>query len=225
MSGPPSRRRFLAGLGLVGLAGVAGMAAACADTAPVAPPTTVPPTPGPTTTTAAPPAYTGEAASVAVCAALAALAADLYGQAGTRAAQGRYGVVPAVVSSFLGTAAGQQAEHARGWNTVLTSVGLPAVDGSPLTVEPVLRARLEAARAPVDLIALAADLSATVGATVTATTGRIADPAGAAATGLAAVVAPVVAMQGATASFLLGRLPAAPVDPSAGALGSEALTA
>jgi hypothetical protein len=31
-------------------------------------------------------------------------------------------------------------------------------------------------------------------------------------------------MQGATASFLLGRPPAAPVDAAAGALGPDALT-
>jgi hypothetical protein len=223
MSGPPSRRRFLAGLGLVGLTGII---AACSNAAPEPAPTTGPPTRGPTTTTTtpAPPSYTGDAASIAVCAAVAALAADLYGQAGSRAAQGRYGVVPGAVAGFLGTAAGQLTEHARAWNALLTSAGLPAVEGTPLTVESGLRARLEAARAPVDLVALAADLSTTVGATVTATTGRLADPTATAAVGLAAAVAPVVAMQGATASFLLGRPPAAPVDPVAGALGPEALT-
>jgi hypothetical protein len=221
MSGPPSRRRFLTGLGLVGLTGIA---AACSNAAPEPAPTTGPPTPGPvTTTTSTPPSYTGDAASIAVCAAVAALAADLYGQAGARAAQGRYGVVPGAVAGFLGTAAGQLTEHARAWNALLTSAGLPAVEGTSLTVESDLRARLEAARVPVDLVALAADLSATVGATVTAAAGRLADPSATAAVGLAAAVAPVVAMQGATAAFLLGRLPVAPVDAAAGALGTDAL--
>lgn len=225
MTDPPTRRRFLTGLGLAGLA---ALAAGCADTPTTPAPTTAPTsTPGPaapTTTTPAVSPYTGDAASVAVCAALAGLAADLYGQAGTRAGQGRYGVVPAVVTAFLGTAGAQQAEHARGWNALLTSAGLPAIGRTTLTVEPTLRARLEAARAPVDLAGLAVELSATTVATVTATAGRIADPSGAAAIGLAAVVAPVVAMQGATASFLLGRLPATPADPTSGALGPEALS-
>jgi hypothetical protein len=41
---------------------------------------------------------------------------------------------------------------------------------------------------------------------------------------LAAGAAPVAAMHGATAGFLLGRPPTAPADPTAGALGTDALT-
>jgi hypothetical protein len=211
------RRGFLAGLGA--LAGAAALAA-CSNAAPPGPPTGPSATPAPTTTTA-PPTYAGEAALVALGAALSALAGDLLGQAATGAGQGRYGAVPGVVTSYLSGAAAQHVAHADAWNRVLTAAGNPAVDGSPLSVEPALRARLGAALAPVDLLGLAADVTATVAATVTAMTGRL---TGVPAVTLAAGVAPVAAMHGATAGFLLGRPPTAPADPTAGALGPDALT-
>jgi hypothetical protein len=214
------RRGFLLGLG--GLAGAAAVAA-CSNEPPAAPPAPGAPPAGttPPTTTAAPPAYSGEAALVALGAALSALAGDLLGQAAAGAGQGRYGAVPGVVSAYLSGAAAQHVAHADAWNRVLTTGGAPAVDGSPLSIEPALRARLGAALAPVDLLGLAADVTATVAATVTAMTGQL---TGAAAVALAAGVAPVAAMHGATAGFLLGRPPTAPADPTAGALGPDALT-
>lgn len=215
------RRRFLAGLGAVaGLAGTAALAA-CANDAPAGPPApSAPPAPT-TTTTTAPPAYEGEAALVALGAALSGLVGDLLGQAANGAGQGRYGAVPGVVSAFLSGAAAQHVAHAEAWNRVLVAGGRPAVEGYPLTVERDLRARLTAARAPVDLLGLAADVTGTVAATVTAMTDRL---TGASALTLAAGVAPVAAMHGATAGFLLGRPPTAPADPTAGALGADALT-
>jgi hypothetical protein len=217
------RRRFLVGLGtLAGLAGTAALAA-CADTPPGAPPAP-PGTPAPpptTTTTAAPPAYTGEAALLALGAAVSGLTGDVLGQAAAGAGQGRYGAVPAVVSSFLSGAAAQHVAHAEAWNRLLVAGGRPAVTGFPLTVEPAVRGRLEAALAPVDLLGVAADLTGTVAATVTAITGELTERG---AVGLAAGVAPVAAMHGATAGFLLGRPPTAPTDPTAGALGTDALT-
>lgn len=210
------RRHFLLGLGAV-----AGALAACSNEAPPgAPPAGAPPAP-PTTTTTAPPTYDGEAAYVALGAALSGLAGDLLGQAASGAGQGRYGAVPGVVSAYLSGAAAQHVAHADAWNQLLTAGGRTAVDGGPLTIEPALRARLDAARAPVDLLGLAADLSGTVTATVTAIVGQVTD---ASAVTLAAGVGPVVAMHGATADFLLGRPPSAPSDPTAGALGPEALT-
>ena len=213
------RRRFLLGLG--GVAGIAALAA-CSDAAPAGPPApgaTSPPAPSTTTTTA--PTYSGEAALVALGAAVSALAGDLLGQAASGAGQGRYGVVPGAVSAFLAGAAAQHVAHAEAWNRVLVAAGLPAVDGAPLTVEPALRARLGAALAPVDLLGLAADVTSMAAATVTAMTDRL---TGASAVSLAAGVGPVAAMHGATAGFLLGRPPAAPADPTAGALGPDALT-
>lgn len=217
MTGLP-RRGFLLGLGA--LAG-AGALAACADEAPSAPPPSGPPPAPATTTTAAPPTYEGEAAAVALGAALSALAGDLLGQAAAGAGQGRYGAVPAVVAAYLSGAAAQHVAHAEAWNRLLTAGGRPAVDGTPLTIEPALRARLDAARAPVDLLSLAADLTGTVAATVTAIVGQVTD---ASAVTLAAGVGPVAAMHQATADFLLGRPPTAPEDPTAGALGTDALT-
>ena len=167
------------------------------------------------------PVYEGDAALMAVAAALSGLAGDLLGQAGAGAGQGRYGSVPGVVTAFLSGAAAQHVAHAEAWNRLLTNAGRPPVDGYPLTVEPALRGRLVAAVAPVDLLGLAADVTATVTATVTAIAGRATETSTVA---LAAGVAPVSAMHGATADFLLGRPPTAPTDPTAGALGPDALT-
>lgn len=212
------RRRFLLGLGA--LAG-AGALAACSNEAPAGPPPSGAPPAPPTTTTAAPPTYEGEAALVALGAATSALAGELLGQAASGAGQGRYGPVPGAVAAYLSGAAAQHVAHAEAWNRLLTVGGRPAVDGAPLRVEPDLRARLDAARAPVDLLSLAADLTGTVTATVTAIVGQVTD---ASAVTLAAGVGPVAAMHAATADFLLGRPPTAPDDPTAGALGTDALT-
>ncbi|HSK58230.1 MAG TPA: hypothetical protein VK935_04175 [Actinomycetospora sp.] len=216
------RRRFLAGLGT--LAGAVALAA-CSDAAPSSAP---PPPGGPggpggptTTTTSAAPAYTGEAALLALGAAVSGLAGDLLGQSAAGAGQGRFGAVPAVVSSFLSGAASQHVAHAEAWNRLLVAAGRPAVVGGPLTVEPALQQRLDAALAPVDLLGLAADVTATAAATLVAITGGLTQPA---AVTLAAGAAPVAAMHGATAGFLLGRPPTAPTDPTAGALGTDALT-
>ncbi|MEJ2863030.1 hypothetical protein [Actinomycetospora flava] len=212
------RRHFLLGLGA--LAG-AGALAACSNEAPApAPPSGAPPAPS-TTTSSAPPTYEGEAALVALGAAVSALAGELLGQAAAGAGQGRYGAVPPVVAAYLSGAAAQHVAHAEAWNRLLVAGGRTAVDGAPLTIEPTLRARLDAARAPVDLLGLAADVTGTVAATVTAMVGEVTD---AAAVTLAAGVGPVAAMHGATADFLLGRPPTAPDDPTAGALGPDALT-
>jgi hypothetical protein len=226
MSPDLPRRRFLAGLGaLAGLAGTAALAA-CSDAAPGS----APPPPGPgapggpaptTTTTPAAPAYTGEAALLALGAAVSGLAGDLLGQAAAGAGQGRYGAVPAVVSSYLSGAASQHVAHAEAWNRLLVAGGRPAVVGGPLTVEPALQQRLGAALAPVDLLGLAADVTATAAATLIAIISALTQPA---AVTLAAGAAPVAAMHGATAGFLLGRPPTAPTDPTAGALGTDALT-
>ncbi|MHC1562030.1 hypothetical protein ACR9E3_23965 [Actinomycetospora sp. C-140] len=216
------RRAFLLGLG--GVAGVAGLSAlaACSDAAPAGPPAPgATPGPAPTTTTTTAPTYSGEAALVALGAAVSGLAGDLLGQAAGGAGQGRYGAVPGAVSAFLSGAAAQHVAHAEAWNRVLVAAGRPAVDGTPLTVEPALRARLAAALAPVDLLGLAADVTGTVAATVTAMTDQL---TGASAVSLAAGIGPVAAMHGATAGFLLGRPPTAPADPTAGALGPDALT-
>ena len=217
MTPVPSRRTVLLGLGVAGLA--AGLSG-CTDGPPAGPPA-----PGPTTTTtttAPTPTYQGEAASIALCAALASLTGDLLGEAATGAGQGRYGAVPGVVSGFLAGAAAQNVAHAEAWNRLLTAASLPAVDGTPVSIENAQRARLGAALAPVDLLGLAADLTDTVAATVTAALSALTGPG---AIALAAGVAPVVAMQAATAGFLLGRPPTAPQDPTAGALGPDALTA
>lgn len=216
----PSRRRVLLGsaAGLVGL----GATGACSDAAPPAAPAPGPATTAPpTTTTSARPVYAGDQRGVALCAAVSALAASLYSGAVVAAGEGRLGQVPGVVTAFLAGAGAQHTEHAAAWNTLLTAAGLPAVTGALLAVETDRRAALGRAAAPTDLLALAVDVEAMTGGTVLARAGEFTD-AGAAA--LAATLAPVAAMHGATAAFLLGR-PTGVTPSAAGApLGLDALT-
>jgi hypothetical protein len=213
-------RRLVLGWGAVGLLG-AGALAACANTPPAAPGAPSP-TPAPsTTTTAARPAYVGDQRGVALCAALASLAASLYSGAVLAANDGRLGQVPGVVTAFLSGAGAQHTEHASAWNALLTAAGLPAVTGTPLTVETERRATLGRATAPTDLLAVAVDVEASVNATVLARAGEFTDTGAAA---LAATVAPVASMHGATAAFLLGRPTGVAPGPAGAALGPEALT-
>jgi hypothetical protein len=215
----PSRRLVL-GWGAAGLLG-AGALAGCSD-APPAGPAATPAAPPPSTTTTTPrPAYVGDQRGIALCAALAALAASLYSGAVLAATDGRLGQVPGVVTSFLSGAGAQHTEHAAAWNALLTAAGRPAVTGTPLTVETERRATLGRAAAPTDLLSVAVDVEASVGATVLARAGEFTD-AGAAA--LAATLAPVAAMHGATAAFLLGRPTGMTPGPAGAALGLDALT-
>lgn len=217
----PSRRLVL-GWGAAGLLG-AGALAACSD-APPGPPagSSAPPSAAPSTTTSgARPDYVGDQRGVALCAALAALAASLYSGAVVAANDGRLGQVPAVVTTFLSGAGAQHTEHAAAWNALLTAAGRPAVTGTPLTVETERRATLGRAAAPTDLLSVAVDVEASVGATVLARAGEFTDTGAAA---LAATIAPVAGMHGATASFLLGRPTGVAPGPAGAALGLDALT-
>jgi len=217
-TGRPTRRVVLGGAaGLLG----AGVLAACSD-APPAGPAASSATPAPSTqTTTARPAYVGDQRGVALCAALSALAASLYSGAVLAASDGRLGQVPGVVTAFLSGAGAQHTEHAAAWNALLTAAGLPAVTGTPLTVETERRATLGRAAAPTDLLAVAVDVEASVGATVLARAGEFTDTGAAA---LAATLAPVSAMHGATAAFLLGRPTGVAPGPAGAALGPDALT-
>jgi hypothetical protein len=216
----PSRRAVL-GWGAAGLLG-AGVLAACSDSPPAAPAGTPAAAPPPSTTPSPRPGYVGDQRGVALCAALSALAASLYGGAVLAANEGRVGQVPAVVTSFLSGAGAQHTEHAAAWNALLTAAGRPAVTGTPLTVETERRATLGRATAPTDLLSFAVDVESSVGATVLARAGEFTDPGAAA---LAATVAPVVAMHGATVAFLLGRPTGIAPGPAGAALGPDALTA
>jgi len=218
----PSRRLVL-GWGAAGLLGVgaAGGLAACSDAPPAAPAGSPSATPSPTTSTTPRPVYVGEQRGVALCAALSALAASLYAGAVLAANDGRLGQVPTVVTSFLSGAGAQHTEHAAAWNALLTAAGRPAVTGTPLSVETERRATLGRAAAPTDLLSFAVDVEASVGATVLARAGEFTDPGAAA---LAATVAPVAAMHGATVAFLLGRPTGIAPGPAGAALGLDTLT-
>jgi hypothetical protein len=213
-----SRRRVLLGTA-VGLLGVG--VSACSDAPPTAAPASSPGAPAPTTATPTTPPYVGDQRDVALCAATSALAASLYSGAVLAASDGRLGQVPGVVVAFLAGAGAQHTEHAAAWNALLTAAGRPAVTGTPLAVESDRRAALGRAAAPTDLLTFAVDVEAMTGGTVTARAAEFTDPGAAA---LAATLAPVSAMHGATAAFLLGR-PGGAVPSAAGApLGPDALT-
>lgn len=216
MTGRP--RRTVLRWGVVGLLG-AGVVSACSDSP--APGAAVPTSSTPATTTAAGPVYAGDARGVALCAAVAQLAATLYAGAVTAAGDGRLGQVPGVVTAFLSGAAAQHTEHAAAWNGLLGAAGLPAVDGVPLTVEAERRATLGRAVAPTDLLGFAMDVESSVGGTVL---GRAATFTDAGAAALAATVAPVAAMHGATAAYLLGRPASTAPSPAGAPLGPETLT-
>ena len=217
-TGRPTRRLVLGGAaGLLG----AGVLAACSDAPPAgSAASSAAPAPSTTTTTARP-AYVGDQRGIALCAALSALAASLYAGAVLAASDGRLGQVPGVVTAFLSGAGAQHTEHAAAWNALLTAAGLPAVTGTPLVVETERRATLGRAAAPTDLLAVAVDVEASVGATVLARAGEFTDTGAAA---LAATLAPVAAMHGATAAFLLGRPTGVAPGPAGVALGPDALT-
>jgi hypothetical protein len=214
-----SRRRVLLG-SAVGLLG-AGALAACSDAPPAAAPGPSSGAPAATTTTSAPVPYVGDQRAVALCAATSALAASLYSGAVLAAADGRLGQVPGVVTAFLSGAGAQHTEHAAAWNALLTAAGRPAVTGTPLSVESERRAALGRAAAPTDLLALAVDVEAMTGGTVTARAAELTDPG---AVALAATLAPVSAMHGATAAFLLGRPTGATPSAAGAPLGLDALT-
>jgi ferritin-like protein len=218
-TGRPSRRLVLGGAA-AGLLG-AGALAACSDAPPGGPAGSSAAPPPSTTTSAARPAYVGDQRGIALCAALSALAASLYSGAVLAATDGRLGQVPGVVTAFLSGAGAQHTEHAAAWNALLTAAGRPAVTGTPLTVETERRATLGRAAAPTDLLAVAVDVEASVTATVLARAGEFTDTGAAA---LAATLAPVAAMHGATAAFLLGRPTGVTPGPAGAALGPDALT-
>jgi hypothetical protein len=173
-TGRPSRRLVL-GAAAAGLLG-AGTLAACSDAPPAGPAGTSAAPPPSTTTTPPPrPAYVGDQRGIALCAALSALAASLYSGAVLAASDGRLGQVPGVVTAFLSGAGAQHTEHAAAWNALLTAAGRPAVAGTPLSVETERRATLGRAAAPTDLLSVAVDVEASVGATVLAQAGEFTD--------------------------------------------------
>lgn len=217
MSSTPSRRVLL-GWGAASVLG-GGVLAACSD-APLAAPTGSSPPPTTSTTSPRRPDYVGDQRGIALCAALASLAASLYSEGVVAAGEGRLGQVPAVVTAFLSGAGAQHTEHAAAWNRLLTVAGRPAVSGSPLSVQTAWRATLGRASAPTDLLSVAADVEASVGATVLARAGEFTD---AGAVALAATVAPVASMHGATAGFLLGRSTGVRSGAAGAALGVDAL--
>lgn len=223
MSGAIGRRGVLTGAGaLAGAALLAGCDAGGSPPGPGGPtsgspgPTTTPGGSGPTTTPT--PVYTGDARHVAVCAALANLAADLYGDLLSRADLGGYGTVPAAVIAFLGGAVGQHTTAAAAWNLVLTDAGRPAVTGIPPAVEVARPSAADDARTPTDLLVLAVDMEATVTATVVDRIAVLGSPTALVA---AATIAPPAAARGATAAFLLDRVPGAPAGSGGTPLGRE----
>ena len=175
MTGRPGRPACpdaASSLGLGALSGAAALAA-CANTAPPgAPRPGGPRRPRPPRPPRPAPAYEGDAALIALGAALSGLAGDLLGP-GREPARARAATGPcrAVVSAFLSGAAGPARGPRRGVEPAADE--RRAAPGRRLPAHRRARTarRLVAAVAPVDLLGLAADVTATVSATVTAIAG------------------------------------------------------
>lgn len=134
-----SRRRFLAGTGVVGLAVVA---AACGgDDEPAVDAGDTSTTEGDTSTTAkADGGAAGDVEVAKVAAGLEVLAVATYKAAGEAAGAGKLGPVPPAVGEYVKTALAHHTEHLNAWNKVITGAGGTAVTEPNAKLKPVVDA-------------------------------------------------------------------------------------
>ncbi|MFB6892251.1 ferritin-like domain-containing protein [Kitasatospora sp. NPDC056327] len=196
------RRRFLLGAG----GAAAGLVlAACSGGRPADAP---PPSAGADASApVADPAsgrYTGDLRVVALATALENQAVGAYRAALDAAAAGRLGTVPPAVATFISTAMGQHADHAKAWNTVLTGAGRPAVTDVPLSNQPATLQALGAATDVAAVARLALSLEDQAAQTYLFATYNVTSPGGIAT---AATIAPVEAMHAAILNYVLGQYP------------------
>ena len=149
--------------------------------------------------------YTGDLKVVALAAALENLAVAAYGMALDAAGKGTYGKVPAAIGEFITVAKAQHADHAKGWNAVLTGAGKPAVTNPSLTITDGAVKALMAAKTIPAVAEIALGLESSAAQTYTFATANVTDPSGIA---VAASIAPVEAQHAAILSFVLGKYPA-----------------
>ncbi|WP_282203048.1 ferritin-like domain-containing protein [Kitasatospora fiedleri] len=211
----PGRRRFLLG---VGGAAAALTLAACSSgksaTSP-APNASSAPASGAASGSASG-QYTGDLKVVALATALENQAVGAYQAALDAAKAGKLGTVPPAVATFITTAMGQHADHAKAWNAVLTGAGKPAITDVPLSNQPATLDALGKAATVGDVAQLALQLENQAAQTYLFATYNVTSPGGIAT---AATIAPVEAMHAAILHYVLGQYPVPddflPVDKAA----------
>ncbi|MCX4690078.1 ferritin-like domain-containing protein [Kitasatospora purpeofusca] len=212
------RRRFLLG---AGGAAAALTLAACSSSGSGGSPAPVPGSPSGSApgspSGSASGQYTGDLKVVALATALENQAVGAYQAALDAAKAGRLGTVPPAVATFITTAMGQHADHAKVWNSVLTGAGKPAITDVPLSNQPVTLQALGAATDVATVAKLALSLEDQAAQTYLFATYNVTSPGGIAT---AASIAPVEAMHAAILNYVLGQYPVPddflPVDKAAG---------
>jgi len=151
-----SRRRFLAGTGVVGLAVVA---AACGgDDEPAVDAGDTSTTEGDDTSTTAKAAGGGDVEVAKVAAGLEVLAVATYKAAGEAAAANKLGPVPPAVGEYVKTAMAHHTEHLNAWNKVITGAGGTAVTEPNAKLKPVVDGKFAAVKDAGGAAMLALDL-------------------------------------------------------------------
>ncbi|KOV33953.1 hypothetical protein ADK60_12080 [Streptomyces sp. XY431] len=214
----PGRRRFLLG---AGGAAAALTLAACSSSGSGGSPAPAPGSPSGSApgspSGSASGQYTGDLKVVALATALENQAVGAYQAALDAAKAGKLGTVPPAVASFITTAMGQHADHAKVWNSVLTGAGKPAITDVPLSNQPATLQALGAATDVATVAKLALSLEDQAAQTYLFATYNVTGPGGIAT---AASIAPVEAMHAAILNYVLGQYPVPddflPVDKAAG---------
>ncbi|AUG75363.1 Ferritin-like domain-containing protein [Kitasatospora sp. MMS16-BH015] len=160
--------------------------------------------------------YTGDLKVVALATALENQAVGAYQAALDAAKAGKLGTVLPAVATFITTAMGQHADHAKAWNAVLTGAGKAAITDVPLSNQPATLQALGAATDVGTVAKLALSLEDQAAQTYLFATYNVTSPAGIAT---AATIAPVEAMHAAILNYVLGQYPVPddflPVDKAA----------
>ncbi|MFB8240460.1 ferritin-like domain-containing protein [Kitasatospora purpeofusca] len=217
----PGRRRFLLGAGGAAAALALAACSSSGSTGPTASgggaPAPVPGSPSGSAPGSASGQYTGDLRVVALATALENQAVGAYQAALDAAKAGRLGTVPPAVASFITTAMGQHADHAKVWNSVLTGAGRPAITDVPLSNQPATLQALGAATDVATVAKLALSLEDQAAQTYLFATYTV---TGAGGIATAATIAPVEAMHAAILNYVLGQYPVPedflPVDKAAG---------
>ncbi|WP_405008142.1 ferritin-like domain-containing protein [Kitasatospora purpeofusca] len=217
----PGRRRFLLGAGGAAAALTLAACSSSGSTGSTASgsgaPAPAPGSPSGSGPGSASGQYTGDLKVVALATALENQAVGAYQAALDAAKAGKLGTVPPAVASFITTAMGQHADHAKVWNSVLTGAGKPAITDVPLSNQPATLQALGAATDVATVAKLALSLEDQAAQTYLFATYNVSSPGGIAT---AATIAPVEAMHAAILHYVLGQYPVPddflPVDRAAG---------
>lgn len=148
--------------------------------------------------------YTGDLKVVALATALENQAVGAYQAALSAATAGKLGTVPAAVATFVTTAMSQHQDHAKAWNAVLSSSGVPTITGVPLSNQPATLQALSGASTVGDVAKLALELENQAAQTYLFAAGNVSSAGG---ISTAASIAPVEAMHAAILQFVLGDYP------------------